>query len=84
MGTVRKWGNSDGVILNAFLMREAGISRGDVVEQKAVEGGIMIFKAAKKKLTLEERLAMCDLEAPAFSEEEAWGTTLEFVGKEKL
>ncbi|MDD2574381.1 MAG: AbrB/MazE/SpoVT family DNA-binding domain-containing protein [Bacillota bacterium] len=54
---IQKWGNSRAVRIPKGIMEAAGLYEDDRVEIKAVKGTIVIGRAGKKHIKLEERLA---------------------------
>lgn len=80
--SIRKIGNSAGVIITANALRVAGIHLGDEVEIQESPGCIKI-KSLKPKYTLDELLAQCDDNVPMSDELEDWNAS-ESVGNELL
>lgn len=56
--SVRKWGNSRGMIFPADALNQAGFDLGDDVEIVKVDGGLLL-KPAKPVYSLAEMLATC-------------------------
>lgn len=53
---IKKWGNSQGIIIPKELLKEAGIKINELIEVTAVKGSITISVPFRHK-TLEERVA---------------------------
>ncbi|NWC64341.1 AbrB/MazE/SpoVT family DNA-binding domain-containing protein [Cedecea sp. P7760] len=78
--TIKKWGNSAGMVIPGALMDELGVKIGQSMEAEVIDNQL-IMKPARKKYTLDELLAHGDPSAPKFSEEDIWGKDNP-VGKE--
>ena len=52
---IKKWGNSQGIIIPKEILKEAGIKQNEMLEAKALKGSITISVPHKKK-TFEERI----------------------------
>ncbi|WP_279049671.1 AbrB/MazE/SpoVT family DNA-binding domain-containing protein [Cedecea davisae] len=78
--TIKKWGNSAGMVIPGALMDELGLKIGQSMETE-VFNNQLIMKPLRKKYTLDELLALGDPSAPKVSEEEIWGKDNP-VGKE--
>lgn len=61
--TVRKIGNSTGVILPAIVLKTLKLKQGDSVNIETDNGKIVIEKD-KPRYTLEQLIAKCDPDAP--------------------
>ncbi len=59
---VQKWGNSLGLRISARVAQEARLSEGSPVKLEVVEEGILIRRAGKPRMTLEQMLAIYDPE----------------------
>ena len=59
---IRAIGNSQGMTIPSKLLKELHLSKGDVIDIVAVNGGLLIkpAKAMKPKYSLNELLALCD------------------------
>lgn len=71
---IKKWGNSQGIILSKEIMEMLNAHIGDALEA-AFENGNLILKSPKKQIkhrTLEERMEESGLPL-AFGEEIDWG-----------
>lgn len=82
--TIRKIGNSAGVILPATIREKLHLNEGDNVEID-VQGGQIVIKPCKVKLkyTLSELLAQCDESAPYPDDLKDWDEA-QAVGHEAL
>ncbi|BCU57345.1 AbrB/MazE/SpoVT family DNA-binding domain-containing protein [Enterobacter kobei] len=69
---IKKWGNSNGVVLPALLLKQLGVGVGQSLDAE-VRDGALILTPVRQRYTLEELVAQCDASAPATSEEEVWG-----------
>jgi len=70
--TIKKWGNSAGVIIPGALMKELNMRVGQSMEAQVTDNQL-VLRPVSKGYTLEELLAQCDPEAPKPSEEALWG-----------
>lgn len=75
--TIQKWGNSQGIRLQQFLLKEANVQVGDTVSVYVKADSIVIQKKLAKYPTLEELLARIPKDYKP--EEYDWGPP---VGKE--
>lgn len=71
--SIRKLGNSVGLILPAALLRTLDFSIGSVVKAKQVGGTLIITPATKTSYSLSELLARCDVKAAEPKDMEGWG-----------
>ncbi|AIR64975.1 AbrB/MazE/SpoVT family DNA-binding domain-containing protein [Cedecea neteri] len=78
--TIKKWGNSAGMVIPGALMDELGVKIGQSLEAEVMNNQL-IMKPIRKKYTLDELLAQGDPSAPKVSEEDIWGKDNP-VGKE--
>ncbi len=82
--SIRKIGNSSGMILPAVILKKLHLSEGDEVEISENGSQIMITpKKNKPKFTLKELLAQCDLDAPMPEAAKEWDE-MPVVGQESL
>lgn len=79
--SVRKLGNSTGIILPPGLLRSLHLSVGSTVSAEEIAGKLVLTPSTKPRYSLEELLAQCDLKAAAPVDSEAW-SSMESVGKE--
>jgi antitoxin ChpS len=79
--TIKKWGNSAGMVIPGVVLAELGLKVGQSMEAEVKNNQLILKPVARKRYTLEELLAQCDLNAPMQSEEEVWGKDNP-VGKE--
>lgn len=70
--TIKRWGNSNGVILPSLLLKQLGVTVGQSLDAE-IRDGALILTPVRPRYTLEELVAQCDPNAPAISEEEVWG-----------
>lgn len=54
-GTIKKWGNSQGIRLPKSILEDVNLKENDEIEIRVINGMIQI-KSIKKHLTLKERL----------------------------
>ena len=74
---LRKIGNSHGIILPDKLLKKLGFQLGDKLDMTAVEGKLVIALAEKrKKYTLADLLAKCDISAPMPQELATWDNSI--------
>ncbi len=76
--SIRKIGNSSGVIFPASILRKLKIHEGDKLNI-STDNGKIVLSSSKPKYSLKELLAKCDLTAPA--PESEWDS-IEPVGNE--
>ena len=71
---IRKIGNSTGLTLPTALLRDLGLSVGQVMSLNKTEDGALVLrvKSTHKKYTAKELNAMCDLKAPMPEDLIAW------------
>lgn len=70
--TIKKWGNSAGMVIPGALMDELGVKIGQSLEAEVMNNQL-IMKPIRKKYTLDELLAQGDPSASKISEEDIWG-----------
>jgi antitoxin ChpS len=78
---IKKWGNSAGMVIPGVVMRTLGLQPGQSMESE-VKNNQWILTPGRKKYSLDELLAECDVNAPAMTEEEAWGDSNKPAGQE--
>lgn len=71
---IRKIGNSTGLTLPTALLRDLGLSVGQVMSLNKTEDGALVLrvKSTRKKYTAKELNDMCDLKAPMPEDLIAW------------
>jgi len=72
--TIKKWGNSAGVVIPGVVMQELNIQVGQSMEAQVVDNQLVLTPVSKG-YSLEALLAQCDMSAPEISEEELWGNS---------
>ncbi|MGS2874822.1 AbrB/MazE/SpoVT family DNA-binding domain-containing protein [Enterobacter huaxiensis] len=72
--TIKKWGNSAGMVIPGVVMKELGLKPGQSMEAH-VTNNQLVLTPVSKQYSLEELLAQCDLSAPEMSEQEVWGSS---------
>jgi antitoxin ChpS len=70
--TIKKWGNSAGMVIPGVVMKELGLKPGQSMEAQMVDKKLVLTPVTKK-YSLEELLAQCDMSAPELSEQDVWG-----------
>lgn len=70
--TIKKWGNSAGVIIPGAIMKELNMQVGQSMEAQVIDNQV-VLKPLSKRYTLEELLAQCDSNAASATEDELWG-----------
>ncbi|MGL4726459.1 MAG: AbrB/MazE/SpoVT family DNA-binding domain-containing protein [Scandinavium sp.] len=70
---IKKWGNSTGMVIPGVVVKALGLVPGQSMEAEVKNNQLILTPVARKRYTLEELLAQCDLDAPKRSEEEVWG-----------
>lgn len=80
---IKRWGNSQGVVIPALLIKQLNLTNGQELEIEARDGAIVLtpVRTKERRYTLEELCAQCDMDAPMQTEAEIWGTDAP-VGKE--
>lgn len=76
---VKAWGNSQGIRLSKELLALAGIQNNDILDIELVDGNIVLKKAQKRHMTLEERTKKFGKKLGPYDEFD-WG---EPVGRER-
>jgi len=79
--TIKKWGNSAGMVIPGVVLNELGLKVGQSMEAEVKNNQLILKPAIRKRYTLEELLAQCDMDALQNSEEDVWGKDNP-VGKE--
>ncbi|KJZ16989.1 MULTISPECIES: AbrB/MazE/SpoVT family DNA-binding domain-containing protein [unclassified Halomonas] len=70
---IQKWGNSAAIRLPVELLRQLGLSDGDLLEVEETSHRLVLKPVASKpKYSLEELLARCDPEAPEPEDLASW------------
>jgi antitoxin ChpS len=70
--SIRKLGNSAGIIFPSTLLRSLNLSIGSAIHAEQIEGKIVLTPKVKSRYTLSELLAQCDLSAPVPEDVKAW------------
>ncbi|KNC90961.1 AbrB/MazE/SpoVT family DNA-binding domain-containing protein [Trabulsiella odontotermitis] len=70
--TIKKWGNSAGMVIPGAVMKELGLTPGQSMEVM-VKDKQLVLTPVSKRYSLDELLAQCDMSAPAIREEDIWG-----------
>ena len=70
--TIKKWGNSAGMVMPGVVMKALGVKPGQSMEAR-VTNNQLVLTPVTKQYSLEELLAQCDMSAPEISEQEVWG-----------
>ncbi|CAM6919566.1 MULTISPECIES: AbrB/MazE/SpoVT family DNA-binding domain-containing protein [Enterobacter] len=70
--TIKKWGNSAGMVIPGVVMKALGVKPGQSMEAR-VTNNQLVLTPVTKQYSLEELLAQCDMSAPEISEQEVWG-----------
>ncbi|MDP4029587.1 MAG: hypothetical protein Q8P42_11575 [Gallionella sp.] len=82
---IRKIGNSTGLTLPSALLRDLGLSVGQVMSLDKTDDGALVLRAksTRKKYTANELNALCDFNAPMPEDLVAWDS-VKPVGNETL
>ncbi len=72
--TIKKWGNSAGMVIPGAVMKELGLKPGQSMEAH-VTNNQLVLTPVSKQYSLEALLAQCDMSAPEISEQEVWGSS---------
>ena len=70
--TIKKWGNSAGMVIPGVVMKALGLKPGQSMEAR-VTNNQLVLTPVTKQYSLAELLAQCDMSAPEISEQEVWG-----------
>ncbi|NDL00150.1 AbrB/MazE/SpoVT family DNA-binding domain-containing protein [Photorhabdus bodei] len=71
--TIKKWGNSSGIVIPAVYLKQIGVKVGHELDIE-VKGGSLLLKPVSRNYTLAELIAKCDPSSPMETEESIWGT----------
>lgn len=66
--SIKKWGNSAGMLVPAALMNELELQVGQEMDMQVIDGALVI-KPVKKRYSLQQLLDGCDSEAPATTDD---------------
>jgi antitoxin component of MazEF toxin-antitoxin module len=80
-GTIRRQGNSVGVVLPPPILKQMGFAVGQTVSMRATPDGLII-KAKRSRMTAAELNALCDPKAPMPDDLVEW-EKMPAVGSEK-
>lgn len=70
--SIKKLGNSAGILLPSVLMRALNLSVGQSVNIESVDGNLLVKPQSTKRYTLKELLAQCNANAPMPTEVNEW------------
>ncbi|ENZ7177149.1 TPA: type II toxin-antitoxin system ChpS family antitoxin [Escherichia coli] len=70
--TIKRWGNSSGMVIPNVVMKELNLRPGQSVEAQ-VSNNQLILTPISRRYSLDERLAQCDMNATELSEQDVWG-----------
>ncbi|EGI42575.1 toxin-antitoxin system, antitoxin component, AbrB famil [Escherichia coli TA280] len=70
--TIKKWGNSSGMVIPNVVMKELNLRPGQSVEAQ-VSNNQLILTPISRRYSLDELLAQCDMNATELSEQDVWG-----------
>ena len=70
--TVKRWGNSSGMVIPNVVMKELNLRPGQSVEAQ-VSNNQLILTPISRRYSLDELLAQCDMNATELSEQDVWG-----------
>lgn len=79
---IQKWGNSAAVRLPTAVLKQSGLSIGDVVDVNSVRG-VLMLAVSKPKYSLTALIAQCNPSAPLPADMIAWNQ-LQPVGHEAI
>jgi len=79
--SIKKLGNSAGLILPSKLLRTLNLTIGSAVTAEQVKGRLILTPVAKPRYSLADLIAQCDLKAKPPKDMQAWGA-MRAVGKE--
>ena len=70
--TIKRWGNSAGMVIPNIVMKELNLQPGQSVEAQ-VSNNQLILTPISRRYSLDELLARCDMNAAELSEQDVWG-----------
>ncbi|BEB07980.1 type II toxin-antitoxin system antitoxin ChpS [Escherichia coli] len=70
--TIKRWGNSSGMVIPNVVMKELNLRPGQSVEAQ-VSNNQLILTPISRCYSLDELLAQCDMNAAELSEQDVWG-----------
>ncbi|EJJ8344102.1 type II toxin-antitoxin system ChpS family antitoxin [Escherichia coli] len=70
--TIKRWGNSSGMVIPNVVMKELNLRPGQSVEAQ-VSNNQLILTPISRRFSLDELLAQCDMNATELSEQDVWG-----------
>ncbi len=70
--TIKRWGNSSGMVIPNVVMKELNLRPGQSVEAQ-VSNNQLILIPISRRYSLDELLAQCDMNATELSEQDVWG-----------
>ena len=70
--TIKRWGNSAGMVITNIVMKELNLQPGQSVEAQ-VSNNQLILTPISRRYSLDELLAQCDMNAAELSEQDVWG-----------
>ena len=70
--TIKRWGNSSGMVIPNVVMKELNLRPGQSVEAQ-VSNTQLILTPISRRYSLDELLAQCDMNAAELSEQDVWG-----------
>ena len=70
--TIKRWGNSAGMVSPNVVMKELNLRPGQSVEAQ-VSNNQLILTPISRRYSLDELLAQCDMNAAELSEQDVWG-----------
>ncbi|AWK14212.1 AbrB/MazE/SpoVT family DNA-binding domain-containing protein [Candidatus Fukatsuia symbiotica] len=78
---IKKWGNSNGIVIPALFLKKIGVSVGQELDLE-IKDGTLVLTPKPKRYTLAELIKQCDASAPLETEESVWGDDHSPVGEE--
>ncbi|HDI5991323.1 TPA: type II toxin-antitoxin system ChpS family antitoxin [Escherichia coli] len=70
--TIKRWGNSSGMVIPNVVMKELNLRPGQSVEAQ-VSNNQLTLTPISRRYSLDELLAQCDMNATELSEQDVWG-----------
>ncbi|MFI0613759.1 type II toxin-antitoxin system ChpS family antitoxin [Escherichia coli] len=70
--TIKRWGNSSGMVIPNVVMKELNLRPGQSVEAQ-VSNNQLILTPISRRYSLDELLAQCDMNDTELSEQDVWG-----------
>lgn len=71
--TIKKWGNSTGMVIPGVVVKALNLKPGQSMEAEVRDYQLILTPVARKQYTLEQLLAQGNPDAPKIAEADVWG-----------